>query len=421
MGRSIIEQILAKHSNETPKAGEIIWVEIDLRTARDFGGPNVVENLEEYFRDEEKIADREKTFFTFDTVAPAKNIGYANNQHKCRMFAWSEGIKIFDVDAGIGTHVCLEQGLVGPGITAVGTDSHYNILGAVCAFGQGMGDQDIAFAFKSGKVWFEVPPTMEVVIRGKFKECVTAKDLTLKVIGRLTAKGALGRCIEYKGEAVQKLPLCGRITLASMATEMGAISSFIEPNDEVIDYCTARMGRKPSFIPRLEEDVDYIERIEIDIEGMEPQIAKPHHPDDVVDLSSQAGTKIHSVFIGSCTNGRLEDFLDVARILSNHKIKPDVMCRLVPATKEVYGQLLDKGLLKVFYDAGAIISNPGCGGCASGQIGMTGDGEVQVSTSNRNFKGKQGNGFTYLASPLVAAACAVKGEIVDYKTLLSLL
>ncbi|MBN1233144.1 MAG: 3-isopropylmalate dehydratase large subunit [Candidatus Coatesbacteria bacterium] len=421
MGQSVIQQILSRHSDQKPVVGDIIWMNIDLRTARDFGGPNVVENLEHYFENNKKVDDISKTYFTFDTVAPAKNIGYADNQHKCRMFAWKEGIKIFDVDQGIGTHIMLEKGYVGPGYTAVGTDSHYNILGAICAFGQGMGDQDIALAFRAGRVWYEVPPSMLVSIKGKPRELFSAKDLTLKVLGRLGAKGALGRCIEYKGEPVDKLDLPGRITLASMATEMGAISSFIIPDEGVLEFCKKRMGKLPSFIPEMEENVDYIEKIEIDINDCIPQISRPNHPEDVVSIDEAAGAKIHSVFIGSCTNGRFEDFEAAARLLEKHKVEQSVMCRLVPSTREVYGQLLESGLLRKFYEAGAIISNPGCGGCASGQIGMTGTGEVQISTSNRNFKGKQGNGLTYLASPLIAAACAIKGEIVDYKTLLNMM
>ena len=414
-GKTIIEKIIQAHSREPVEPGKIVWMDLDVRTARDFAGANVVQNFREHYGDA-PVDDVSKTFFTFDCVVPANNIPYANNQHICRLWAREKGIKVYDVNAGIGSHVAIEEGLAVPGCTFVGTDSHLNILGAIGAFGQGMGDQDIAFAFKTGKTWFEVPPTMKVIIEGEVAYPCTARDLTLAVLGKLGSSGALGRAVEFYGSAIDALDLAGRITLASQLTEMGGIIGFIPPTT----------GKETRFFPKnlvsgvyADPDAEYIETIVVDITGLEPLIACPPNPANVKPVREVAGTRVDSVFLGSCTNGRFEDFAAVAEVVKGQRIQPWVMASVVPATRQVYERMLrpvlspveGEGLIETLFDAGFIISNPGCGGCASGQIGMTGRGQVQVSTSNRNFRGKQGAGDTYLASPVTAAWAALKGEI----------
>jgi len=394
-GKTIIEKIIQAHSRESVEPGKIVWMDLDVRTARDFAGANVVQNYRDHYGDA-PLDDVSKTFFTFDCVVPAKNIPYANNQHICRLWAREKGIKVYDVNAGIGSHVAIEEGLAVPGCTFVGTDSHLNILGAIGAFGQGMGDQDIAFAFKTGKTWFEVPPTMKVVIEGEVVYPCTARDLTLAVLGQLGSSGALGRAVEFYGPAIDALSLAGRITLASQLTEMGGIIGLIPPT-------TGALYADP--------DAEYIETVVVDITGLEPLIACPPNPANVKPVREVAGTRVDSVFLGSCTNGRFEDFAAVAEVVKGQRIQPWVMASVVPATRQVYQRMLREGLIETLFDAGFIISNPGCGGCASGQIGMTGRGQVQVSTSNRNFPGKQGAGDTYLASPVTAAWAALRGEI----------
>lgn len=412
MPKTVIEKVIAAHGGGDPRPGDIVWLDIDYRSARDFGGANVVAHLQNHYPDD-PVGDTDKTFFTFDTNAPANTIGYAENQHICRTFARDHRIKVFDVDRGIGTHTAIEEGLVWPGATGVGTDSHFNILGAIGAFGQGMGDQDIAFIFKAGKTWFEVPPTMKVIFRGKMPSNCTARDLTLKLVGTLGASGALGKAVELEGEAVDALDLTGRITLASMATETGAISYFIQPSEEVLAYCRERSGRSDIAPVLADPNAEYSDTLEIDISGLEPLISCPPRPDNVVPVREVAGRKIDSVFIGSCTNGRIEDIRAVADILRGKKIASGAMVKIVPATREVYRQMLEEGLLNDLFDAGAIITGAGCGGCASGQVGMTGKGEVQLSTSNRNFTGKQGAGETYLCSPVTAAISALEGKIAS--------
>lgn len=410
MGKTIIEKIIQAHSDEPVEAGKIVWMRLDARTARDFGGANVVKNYRAHYGDTQ-VDDPSKTFFTFDLVTPANNIPYAINQQLCRDWAKTQGVRVFDVDMGIGSHVAIEHGLAWPGSTFVGTDSHLNILGAIGAFGQGMGDQDIAFTFRAGKTWFEVPHTMKVVIKGELKPPCTPKDLTLACLRRLGASGALGQAVEFYGPAIDALDLAGRITLASMMTEMGGIIGLIPPSDEVLAYCRQRTGRSDLAAIHADPDVRYTQEIEIDITGLEPLIACPPKPDNVKTVREVAGTKVDSVFIGSCTNGRYEDMKAVADLVRGKRIAPGVVASVVPATREVYAQMLQTGVLQTLFDAGFIISNPGCGGCASGHIGMVGEREVQVSTSNRNFAGKQGPGDIYLASPVVAAWAALTGKI----------
>ena len=411
-GRTIIEKIFQAHTNDdvAVEPGNIIWLELDVRTARDFAGANVVANYRKHYG-ESPVADRDKTFFTFDLVVPASNIPYANNQQICRTWAREQGVKVYDVDAGIGSHVAIEQGLAYSGSTFVGTDSHLNILGAIGSFGQGMGDQDIAFSFKTGRTWFEVPPSMRVVVKGNLAFPCTARDLTLAVMGKLGSSGALGRAVEFYGPAIEALDLPGRITLASQITEMGGIIGFIPASDEVLKYSRERSGRDDIFAYTADSDAPYTETLEVDVTGLEPLISCPPNPANVVPVREVVGQRVDSVFFGSCTNGRYEDFALVADQVKGKLVAPGVMASVVPATREVYEQMLHSGVLETLFEAGFIISNPGCGGCASGHIGMTGKGQVQVSTSNRNFPGKQGAGDTYLASPLTAAWCALEGEI----------
>jgi len=410
MASTVIEKIIANHSGQpSVSPGEIVWLDLDVRSARDFGGANVVGHLQRPYADR-PVDDPARTAFTFDCVVPANTIPYAENQHTCRTFAREHGVGLFDVDAGIGSHVVIEQGKAVPGATVVGTDSHLNILGAVGCFGQGMGDADIAFAFATGRTWFEVPETIRVDVKGRLKAPATAKDLTLAIVGHMGSKGALGQVMELNGPAIDRLSLAERITVCSMATEMGAIAAFIRPNMEVLRITSTRAGRR-SFTVWADPDATYCRRETVDISGLTPLLAMPGSPAEVQPVSRLAGTPVDSVFVGSCTNGRLLDFWQVYRALWGKRVAAGVMAKAVPATREVYADMLRLGVTAALHEAGFIVSNPGCGGCASGQIGMTGKGEVQVSTSNRNFRGKQGLGETYLASPLTAAASAVAGKI----------
>jgi len=412
MGLTVIEKIVGNHGGRPAEAGAIVWMGIDFRSARDFGGANVIKNLKKNYQGD-YIHDKSKTAFTFDTNAPANTIAYADNQHYIRLFARQNGIPLYDVDQGIGTHIAIDNGLVLPGETAVGTDSHYNIMGAIGAFGQGMGDQDIAFIFKTGRTWFQIPPSVKIEVKGALTWGTTARDLTLKIVGALGTEKALNKSVEITGEAIEELDLAARITLSSMATESGAIAFFLKPSPAIIEYCRARSGGRSFDVVWADENAEYSDYLEIDISGLKPQAAVSPSPTKVVDLREILGKPVDSVFIGSCTNGRYEDIAAASEIMAGKKVHPGVMVKVVPATRKIYARLLQEGIISALFEAGVIISQPGCGGCASGQLGMTGKEEIQLSTSNRNFPGKQGSGETHLVSPQTAAYSALAGKVAN--------
>jgi 3-isopropylmalate/(R)-2-methylmalate dehydratase large subunit len=422
MTSTIIEKIIATHAGRDVVPGDMVDIRIDARIARDFGGANVVKNLKDHGLG---IDDPERTFFTFDCNPGGSDQSYASNQHACRVFARDHGIRVFDIDAGIGTHVAIDEGLVGPGGTLVSTDSHANILGAIGAFGQGMGDQDIAHAFAAGTTWFVVPPTVRITLTGTPAAGTSPKDVTLALARHFGANGLLGFAAEMYGPYVDGLDLAGRITIASMCTEMGGIVMLFPPNQDVIDHCErarerflAAGGSRPPMEPvYADPGASYAMDVTVDIHGLEPLIARPGHPEDVVPVSDVGDVPVDSVFIGSCTNGRYEDLVAAGRVLGGRKIAPGVVLKVVPATDEIWRRLLDDGVVRIFKDAGALFSNAGCAGCAAGQVGQNGPGEVTVSTGNRNFAGKQGKGEVYLASPETAAASAVAGRIVSVDAL----
>ena len=408
MGMTITEKIIASHSKyDAVKPGDIIDISIDARAARDFGGANVVKNLNDFGLSVDNPA---MTLFTFDCNPTGSDQKYAVNQHICRQFARNNDIRVYDINAGIGTHLLIEEGYVWPGATAVSTDSHANILGAVGAFGQGMGDMDIAAAWNSGKVWFKVPASVRLNFNGELPAGVTAKDVILNLLKIYGANTLLGYSIELYGDAGDKMTLDERITIASMATEMGAIIILFPPTREITDYCRARS--KAPFEPVFaDEDASYAITAEIDVTAFRPMVSRPGEPHDTVNVSELPVTRIDSAFIGSCTNGRIEDMRVTAGILKGKKVAPGVVLKIVPSTDEVWRESLAEGLIEIFKNAGALVSNAGCAGCAAGQVGQNGKGEVTVSTGNRNFPGKQGQGSVFLASPDVVAASALAGFI----------
>ena len=405
---NIIEKILAKHTNQAVVVpNEIIDVFIDTRAARDFGGANVVKNL---LDNGLKVADASKTIFTFDCNPGGSDQKYAANQHFCRQYARENDIKIYDVDSGIGTHNAIDLGLAWPGSTFVSTDSHANIMGAICSFGQGMGDQDIAAAWAKGSLWFKTPISIKLNFTGKLDKQVSSKDFALNLLNIFGANKLLGYSVEFYGESIEKLTLSDRITIASMATEMGAIIFLFPPNKEVKNHCDKKTGKKIEA-PLADENAVYEQTIEINVNNFKPMLALPGKPHDNTPVQKEKGKKIDSAIIGSCTNGRIEDLRVAANILKNNTIAPGVVLKIVPATDDIWKKALDEGLIQIFKNAGAMVSNAGCSGCAAGQVGQNGPGEVTISTGNRNFEGKQGKGFVYLASPGVVAASAIAGYI----------
>ncbi len=408
MAMTLLEKVIASHSKfDFVYPGQIVDVEIDIRAARDFGGANVVRNLKEY---QLEIDNPGKTLFTFDCNPTGSDQNYAVNQHICRLFARENGVKVFDIDSGIGTHILIDEGYVYPGASAVSTDSHANILGAVGAFGQGMGDMDIASSWNKGRIWFKVPSTVKIQFNGEIPDSVTSKDFVLNLLKIFGADSLLGYSVEVYGKCIDSMSLDDRITISSMATEMGAIIILFPPSEEIIDYCRKRALVR--FTPLFaDENAVYDKTFEIDVSNFIPMVSRPGAPHDTVNATEVGEKKIDSAFIGSCTNGRMQDMRQAASILKNRKVAPGVVLKIVPATDVIWRKCLDEGIISIFKNAGALVSNPGCAGCAAGQVGQNGPGEVTISTGNRNFAGKQGKGSVYLASPAIAAASAVAGYI----------
>ena len=411
--KTIIEKILSQHSGEDTWAGDRVWADLDLAVVRDFGGPNVVLEYEKQMGDR-PVWDPVKIAMTFDYQAPAKVVQVANNQRICREFAAKHGIPhVFDVNAGIGQHVLLEQGMVLPGGAVIGTDSHMNLLGAVGSFSTGMGTTDVAAAWATGRLWFRVPETIKITFKGSYGYPASAKDLTLFLLSKVDTTKTIYKALEFYGQPIDSLSLAGRLTLASMVTEMEGKIGFIVPDEDIVDWIGERAGRKvEAVLP--DKNASYWGEWEFDVAGLEPLIACPDRPDNVKPVREVAGTPVDEVFIGSCTNGRFEDLQAAAEVLRimGGKVAPHVRMIITPATTEVAMQAVEAGLYEAFIKAGAMVTNQGCSLCTIGHHGVLAEGDVLVSTSNRNFRGKLGKGGqVYLASPAVAAATAVKGEI----------
>ncbi len=408
MGKTIIEKILSQASGQNVKIGDRIWAKLDLVTMRDFGGPNVIQEYRQFFG-RKKVFNSKKVAITFDLHIPARDEKVAANQKSCRDFAREQKVHLFDVNTGIGQHILFENGLVRPWQVIIGTDSHMNLLGVFGAFATGVGTTDIVGGLAYGKLWFRVPATIKIIIKGKLRAWVSAKDIILYLLKKIRTDGAIYKAIEFTGPVIDKLGLAGRITIASMVTEMSGKIGFIEPNNEIYQYLRKRGTTR--FKPiRADGDARYEKIYEFDVVNLKPQIACPHLPDNVKDVKEVEGTKIDQVFIGSCTNGRFEDLVIAAKVLQGKKTK--VRTIIVPATMEVAQQSLKSGLYEIFMKSGCVISNPGCALCTTGHAGILSQNEVMVSTSNRNFIGKLGKGsIVYLASPATAAFSALHGCI----------
>ncbi len=415
MAQTMIQKILARASGkETVDVGDKVWADVDLTAMRDFGGPNVILEYEKQFSDR-PVHDPGKVAITFDLHVPPRQIKEATNQKLCRDWAAKQGVRLFEVNSGIGQHSLYEAGLVRPWDVIIGTDSHMNLLGALGAFASGVGTTDIVAAMGTGKLWFKVPETMLLTIEGELPKYSTPKDILLHMVADVGADGALYRSVEFDGPTVEKMDLAGRITLCTMVTEMSGKTSIISPSDAVLDEVRRRAGGDTGIEPvEADTDAEYVDRRAYNVDGLEPQVAVPHAPDNVKPITEVAGAAIHQSFIGSCTNGRIEDLRAAAEVLEGRVVDPGVRLIITPGTAEVAKQVVAEGLMTTFLEAGAVVTNPSCALCTIGHPGVLADGDVTLSTSNRNFPGKIGKGgHIYLVSPYVAAASAVAGKLAD--------
>ena len=413
MGMTIIQKIIARASgNEEVAVGDKVWCAIDLAAMRDFGGPNVVLDYREMFGDR-PVKDPSKVAITFDLHLPARDAQVANNQKLLRDFAAQTGVRLFDVETGVGQHTLLENGLVRPYSVIVGTDSHMNLLGAVGSFATGVGTTDLVAAMATGKLWFRVPETHRFVVEGTFGRRVGAKDLILHVLKDVGTDGLLYKAVEFEGPTVDAMDLAARITTMSMVTEMSGKIGLIESGPDVMRFLEEATG-EPQPEWHADADAPYVEERRYDVSDLPPLVAAPHSPDNVVPAADLKGTHIDQSFIGSCTNGRVEDLRAAAEVLEGEQVAQGMRLIVTPATQNVARQAVREGLYNVFIEAGAIVTNPSCALCTIGHPGVLAQGDVTMSTSNRNFPGKIGKGGSiYLCSPATAAASALYGEVTD--------
>ena len=412
---NIIEKILANASGKQKVfPGEIVEANIDVAMTHDLTGPLAIKSFREIGA--KKVWDNQKIVVILDHLVPASSIISAELHRTVRNFVAEQNIQNFyDVGRGGVCHqVMPEKGHVRPGDVIVGSDSHTCTYGAFGAFATGIGSTEMAAVFAIGKLWFRVPELIKVNVTGEFQDLVTAKDLTLNIIGKIGADGAIYKGLEFGGPTIRKLSIDGRMVLANMAVEMGAKAGIIEPDQKTVDYVKTRTD-KPFNPVKSDNDAKYERVVDIDVIDLEPQVAVPHSVDNVKPVSAVEDFEINQGFIGSCTNGRLEDLRSAAQIIKGKKIAKGVRLIVIPASQEIYLNAITEGLIKTFMDAGATIGNPNCGPCLGGHMGILAEGEVCISTSNRNFIGRMGSpqSFVYLASPATIAASAITGKITD--------
>lgn len=411
MGRTIAEKVLSAKAQKEVSPGEIIEAEVDYVMVNDITAPAAFDEFEDMCT---PILQK-KVVLIPDHYVPNKDIASAVQAKKMRAFAKKYDVaNYFDLGSGGVCHqVMIEKGFVAPGRLIVGADSHTCSYGALGAFATGIGSTEAAMVFARGVLWFKVPESMKFVVDGALRKHVMGKDIILTIIGDIGVEGALYRSMEVQGTAISSLSVSDRITISNMGIEAGAKTCIIPPDQKVDQYLEGR-ARGPYNKVLSDPDATYMDVREYSADDIVPVVAKPFLPSNVVP-ASEVGVEIDQAYLGSCTNGRIEDLRVAAAILKGRKVKEGVRLLVVPASKQVFDQAMQEGVLKVLSDAGAYISGPTCGACLGGYMGVLAPGERCVSTTNRNFVGRMGHkdSEVYLASPAVVAASAVAGRIVD--------
>ena len=411
---TVAEKILASHSDlDEVHPGEIVKAEIDFAFMPALTAALAFYAM--YDMDIEKVWDRDRVTILLDHIAPATNITNASLHKECREIAKEQNLQHFyDINSGVCHQVIPEKGHVYPGMLMVGADSHTCTHGAFGAFATGIGSTDMGAAIGTGKLWFKVPETIKVNAEGRLGPRVMSKDVILKTAKELGADGATYCSLEFTGSTVKGMSVGARMTLCNMAIELGAKTGIVEPDDKTFRFLEGRV--KHGYTPVYSDaHAVYRETLEIDGAALEPQVACPHAVDNVKPVAEVAGKAVNQVFIGSCTNGRLEDLQVAAEIMEGKRVHPDVRVIATPASYEVYDAANSRGIVKTLMDAGAVVCNPSCSVCFGGNHGILAPGEVGLSTSNRNFRGRQGSAESqvYLCSPATAAASALTGVITD--------
>lgn len=412
MGLTLVEKILSEHAGKEVHADELIISKVDVCAVQDGTGPLTVQEFKKLGK--EKLNNPERTILFIDHASPSPRKELSNTHMVLRDFSKEYGAVLSDIGEGV-CHQRLVETFVNPSEVLVGADSHTCTSGALGAFATGMGSTDVAVAMALGKTWLKVPRTFKIVINGKLKDGVFSKDLMLHIIGLIGADGATYRALEFSGSTIENMSMSERFTLSNMAVEAGAKCGLIVADETTKAYLKSR-GREDKYRQILPDaDAIYEKIIEIDANDVERTVSCPHTVDNTKTVKELNHIKVNQVYVGTCTNGRLEDMRVVASILKGKKVSKDVRMLICPASPDVYKACLKEGLLEIFMDANAVILPPGCGPCVGVHAGTLGDGEVCLATQNRNFQGRMGNtkGEIYLASPYVAAYTAINGFISE--------
>jgi len=415
MGMTITEKIIAAHAGKARvEPGEFVTARVDLVMGNDGSTAGAVSVLKELGA--ERVFDPDRIVVVLDHFVPAKDIQAATMIDRVRQWVKAQGIRQFYGEGRNGiSHIILpEQGLVGPGDLVIGGDSHTCTYGAIGAFSAGVGSTDLAVTMALGEIWLRVPPSIRFVYHGTPGRWIMGKDLILLTVGRISIEGALYQAMEFGGPVIGQLGISDRLTMCNMAIEAGGKSGIIEPDDTTLQYVRGR-ARRPWTVHRSDPDACYAAEYDFDITSLRPQVAKPFSPDNVAPVDEVAGVALDQVFLGSCTNAKLEDLRVAATLLRGKKVHPETRLVVIPASQWIWTQAAKEGLLEVFAEAGAAVSAPTCGACFGGHMGVLGPDETCLSTSNRNFVGRMGHptAKVYLANPAVAAASAIKGAIAS--------
>jgi len=415
MAMTMTQKILANHAGlESVSAGQLVLVNVDRVLGNDITSPVAIREYEKI--GVEGVYDKEKVTMVMDHFAPNKDIKAAVQCKMCRDFCDKEEIvNFYDVGRmGIEHALLPEKGLVIPGDVVIGADSHTCTYGALGAFSTGVGSTDMACGMATGKAWFKVPSAIKFVLKGKLNKYVSGKDVILHIIGMIGVDGALYKSMEFVGEGVASLTVFDRLTIANMAIEAGAKNGIFEVDEQTVAYVKERSDRE-MLIFKADEDAEYDATYEIDLSKIRSTVAFPHLPENTRTFDEIGDVKIDQVVIGSCTNGHYKDLAEAAEILKGKKVAKNVRAIIIPATQDIYLKAMENGLLRIFIEAGCVVSTPTCGPCLGGYMGILAAGERAVATTNRNFVGRMGDvtSEVYLASPAVAAASAIAGKIAD--------
>jgi len=408
-GRTIIEAILSAHSKKPLAFDDVAVCKVDFCLSQDGTSDLVLNGLSQF---KNRVSMPKKFMMFIDHSSPSPNIGVSKIHSRMRRFSKQNKALLFDVGCGISHQLVIEKGFAYPGALILGADSHTSTAGALGAAAFGVGSTDLAVTLYTGKNWFKVPRSYKIIIKGTLPFGVFSKEVILHIIHKLGAGGATYKAVEFFGDTLKRLSLDARCTITNMTIEFGAKCGIIPPDNKVFSYLK-KIGVKRYKPFYSDKDCSYEKIIEFDVSRLSPYVAKPHTVDNGARIDEVKGTVINEAFLGTCTNGRLEDFKIAAKILRGRTINRNIKLLIAPSSQKVFRDALKKGIIKIFIDAGAVILPPGCGPCVGTHQGVPADGEVVISTANRNFKGRMGNpkSFIYLASPATVAASAIKGEI----------